>query len=334
MVITEIDISGSSQQSASLPSTRARVVSTAPVFYAVGDNPVAFSSNCEIILPNVKKDIILSSINQKVAILGMGTSGDVTISSVGNPIPNVNTIIQFFTNSEKGVWYDPSDFSTLFQDSAGTIPVTTVGDPVGLMLDKSGNGFHAYQTTALNRPILAVDANNNYYLYFNGSTSRMETNAIDLSSVNKMTIVVGVSKMTEVAGMIVEFSTNASTTDGAFYVQSSNSNGENYRVLFRGNAIGGAIPSVTAPDTSVLATTATLSTPGAFLLRRNGIQHTSSTPSFGAVNFGNHKLFLGARSGGFINFNGGLYGLIIRAAETTIGNLQDAEVYMQAKTRE
>ena len=37
----------------------------------------------------------------------------------------------------KGVWYDPSDFSTMFQDAAGTVPVTAVGQPVGLMLDKS-----------------------------------------------------------------------------------------------------------------------------------------------------------------------------------------------------
>jgi len=42
-----------------------------------------------------------------------------------------------FAAGAQGVWYDPSDFSTLFQDSAGTTPVTAVGQPVGLMLDKS-----------------------------------------------------------------------------------------------------------------------------------------------------------------------------------------------------
>lgn len=43
---------------------------------------------------------------------------------------------EFFSASEQGVWYDPSDLSTLFQDSAGTIP-GAVDQPVGLMLDKS-----------------------------------------------------------------------------------------------------------------------------------------------------------------------------------------------------
>lgn len=42
-----------------------------------------------------------------------------------------------FKANEEGVWYDPSDLTTLFQDAAGTIPVTAVEQPVGLMLDKS-----------------------------------------------------------------------------------------------------------------------------------------------------------------------------------------------------
>ena len=46
-------------------------------------------------------------------------------------------IAELFANGEQGVWYDPSDLSTLFQDAAGTIPVTAVEQPVGLMLDKS-----------------------------------------------------------------------------------------------------------------------------------------------------------------------------------------------------
>ena len=42
-----------------------------------------------------------------------------------------------FGAGEQGVWYDPSDLTTLFQDAAGTTPVTAVGQPVGLILDKS-----------------------------------------------------------------------------------------------------------------------------------------------------------------------------------------------------
>ena len=42
-----------------------------------------------------------------------------------------------FHNSEQGFVYDPNDLSTMFQDAAGTIPVTAAGQPVGLVLDKS-----------------------------------------------------------------------------------------------------------------------------------------------------------------------------------------------------
>lgn len=42
-----------------------------------------------------------------------------------------------FAAGEQGFWYDPSDLTTLFQDSSGATPVTAVGQVVGLMLDKS-----------------------------------------------------------------------------------------------------------------------------------------------------------------------------------------------------
>lgn len=45
--------------------------------------------------------------------------------------------LDLFAGGKQGVWYDPSDKSTLFQDVARTVPVTKDGDPVGLMLDKS-----------------------------------------------------------------------------------------------------------------------------------------------------------------------------------------------------
>ena len=44
-----------------------------------------------------------------------------------------------FTGGVEGALYDPSDLSTLYQDSAGTTPVTGVEQVVGLMLDKSKN---------------------------------------------------------------------------------------------------------------------------------------------------------------------------------------------------
>ena len=54
-------------------------------------------------------------------------------------------IKSLFTNGEQGFWYDPNDMGTMFRDAAGTTPVTGVGQPVGLFLDKSkGLNFLPY----------------------------------------------------------------------------------------------------------------------------------------------------------------------------------------------
>ncbi len=48
---------------------------------------------------------------------------------------------QLFSQGQQGVWYEPKPIvagqQVLYQDSAGTTPVTADGDPVGLMLDRS-----------------------------------------------------------------------------------------------------------------------------------------------------------------------------------------------------
>lgn len=88
------------------------------------------------------------------------------------------TPARLFAASEDGFWLDPSDLSTLWQDTAGTTPAV-VGDPVGRIDDKSGNGNNALQATSGNRPILRQDADGSYYLEFDGSNDRLVvTNAM------------------------------------------------------------------------------------------------------------------------------------------------------------
>ena len=78
-----------------------------------------------------------------------------------------------FANGEEGAWYDPSDSSTVWQDAAGTTPAG-VGDPVGRIDDKSGNGNHATQSTPTARPTLQVSGGL-YYLDFDGTDDLMAT---------------------------------------------------------------------------------------------------------------------------------------------------------------
>ncbi|NVK45136.1 MAG: hypothetical protein HWE33_02440 [Rhodobacteraceae bacterium] len=64
-------------------------------------------------------------------------------------------------------WYDASDLSALYQDTAMTTAVTQTGDPVAAMLDKSGNGNHMTQTSAAARPLYGTNTDQ-HWLAFDG----------------------------------------------------------------------------------------------------------------------------------------------------------------------
>lgn len=82
------------------------------------------------------------------------------------------TIPDLYKKGEKGVWLDPSDLKTMFQDMNGTVPVTKNGNPVALIKDKSGNGNHATQPTASARPIYRTDGKL-HWLEFDGVDDSM-----------------------------------------------------------------------------------------------------------------------------------------------------------------
>lgn len=81
-----------------------------------------------------------------------------------------------FAGGVPGAWYDPSDLSTMFQDTAGSTPITAAGQSVARINDKSGLGNHWTQATALSRPTYEVDGTLRY-LNFDGVDDQLATNA-------------------------------------------------------------------------------------------------------------------------------------------------------------
>jgi len=61
----------------------------------------------------------------------------VGLSLTGKLRSSVSAPASIFSLDEPGIWLDPSDLTTLFQDTAGTQPVTAAGQSVALALDKS-----------------------------------------------------------------------------------------------------------------------------------------------------------------------------------------------------
>jgi len=98
-----------------------------------------------------------------------------------------------FRGGARGAWFDPSDRATLFQDSAGLVPVAGDGAPVGLIRDKSGNGHHAAQPTAAARPIYRT-AGGVAWLEFNGINRFLVTPTITPEA-DKAQVFVGVRKL-------------------------------------------------------------------------------------------------------------------------------------------
>jgi hypothetical protein len=96
-----------------------------------------------------------------------------------------------FAAGEQGVYFDASDITTLFQDVAGTVPVTSVGQSVALIKDKSGRNNHASQATASYRPTWQIDPYGYGYLSFDGVNDYLATNNINLTSTAQVTASVG-----------------------------------------------------------------------------------------------------------------------------------------------
>ena len=255
----------------------------------------------------------------------------------------------WFAASEQGAWYDPSDFSTLFQDAAGTTPVTAVGQSVGLMLDKSGRGNHASQVTQTKRPVLQVDGNGCYYLLADGVDDSMTTSAVNLTGTARVTVVVGIRKLADTAYPVIVESYNLSTYADFGLHASGAASVTGYlggvTQAPTANVSGQTQNNNNAPVTNVV--TASYWSKGSALvdtaaLRVNGIDQALTDTSAGTPvttnNFSNapFALFHRINNGGgtpALFFNGRFYGAIVRGAVSTPAEIANAEAWMNTKTK-
>ena len=237
-----------------------------------------------------------------------------------------------FANDEAGVWYDPSDLSTLFQDTAGTTPVTTAGQTVGLMLDKSGNGYHATQPTAAARPTYQTDGTL-HWLSFDGVDDFMVTPTIT-PGIDKAQVFAGVRKLSDAAGMIAETGGGTSyDPTGSLFLLAQN--------LYGSASRGDATPSPTqradtgvvyGANTSVITTTHDIP---ADLTRiaMNQIYGSDAIGDKGHGNFLAYPMYIGKRGGTSLPFTGNIYSLVTRfGANLETSTIETTETYVAGKT--
>lgn len=247
-------------------------------------------------------------------------------------------VANLFRAGEQGVWYDPSDLSTLFQDSAGTTPVTGVGQPVGKILDKSGRGNHATQATATSRPVLQQDSGGRYYLSFDGTDYFLVTASINFSATDAMTAIAGVRKLSDAAiGEVLDLSYTSS--GGSFFLRNGTASvgGATWSSGSRGSSAAATAlvattgASYASPISSVLACNLKIST-DTNELRVNGASAATASGDQGTGNFGNLPLYIGRRGNGTLPLNGRTYQIIVRGAATDTATLQRIESYVNSKT--
>ena len=244
-----------------------------------------------------------------------------------------------FLQGQQGMWYDPSDPSTMFQDAEGTVPITNVGQPVRLIRDKSGNNNHASASADSRRPVLQQDEKGAYYLEFDGVDDCLFTGSVNFSATNKMAVCAGLRKLTDAtAGVVIELNTS-STAPGAFSFFAGSATATRrvaWSVAATQNFIGSS--QFPAPATVVMsALYDRLGTTAADRInpRLNGAPADLSETISAALsgNFANAPIFVGARNNGEVRFNGRLYQLVVRGADTDAQSFARLESFVNAKTQ-
>lgn len=243
-----------------------------------------------------------------------------------------NQMKALFAAGEQGGWYDPSDFSTMFQDSAGTTPVTATGQPVGKINDKTGRNNHSTQVTAASRPLLQQDASGFYYLDFDGVDDFLVTPSIDFTLTDKMTVWAGVRKSSDAAaGIAVELSASINSNNGAFAIATPASAAANIQFGSKGTTAAFATAAgIAAPVTVVISGQGDIAAPSAML--RVNASPTPNSGTQGTGNYGNYPIYIGRRGGTTSPLNGRIYSLIVRGAASSAAQVTTGESYANSKT--
>ncbi len=245
---------------------------------------------------------------------------------------------RLFASGEQGAWYDFSDLTTMFQDIAMTIPVTTFDSRIAIILDKSGRGNHASQETPANRPWLRANGPV-WYLEFDGTDDFFTTLPINFTGTDKISVFAGYMKASDAAmGVLVELGASVASNAGTFNVTAPDSAAANYGF----NLNGGTVASRVATSFAALAASNVLSVnfdlAGAaaateIAVRANGVTPTlTAVGAAGGGSFANAPLNIGRRGGATNPTKGYLTSLIIRGAATDATGIAGTEQHIAGKS--
>ena len=172
-------------------------------------------------------------------------------------------------------------------------------------------GNHAYQTTLASRPILRKNAvTGANYLAFDGVDDFLQSNNIDFTATNKVSLFAGVRRLSD-AGVstIAEFSANSVLNTNSFYLVALSNSALQFNSRGSGNSATTSSQRFPAPAPVVISSVGDISGKVS-KIRANSGGYAVNVGDQGTGNYGNYPLYIGRRGGTLLPFNGHIYGLI------------------------
>jgi hypothetical protein len=217
------------------------------------------------------------------------------------------------------------------------IRLATSGDAVDVAFAQfeTGSTATAYQRVVTAFDVTQAGVQSLSYLSFDGSNDSMATGTIT-PGIDKAQVFAGVQKLAEAAsGTLIETSTDWVSNNGTLTIAAPSSTGANsYRYGSRGTsgATAGTGVFAAAPNTSVLTGISDIAG-DVCRLNRNGVLVEASTADQGTGNYLAYPLYIGARAGSSLPFNGNLFSLILRfGTNLSAATIRQTETWVGDKT--
>jgi hypothetical protein len=252
-----------------------------------------------------------------------------------------NPSSSLFAAGEKGAWFDAGDLSTMFQDVAGTIPVTAAGQYVGKWLDKSGNGNHAVAAANnTTRPIYQIDNEGNPNVTFTKSpATQLITPSINFVTTAQMTVCIGIHVTdSSSAGIPLILGSDISSINGSFLIGAPSSTADHSLYLRGTTTLQARVDNIVDGDDIItgLFDISQATKELELIPRLNFVQITGSGITWtgtnaGTGNFGNLPLYIGSGAGLTNPFGGKIYQIIVRGATSTTTQVYQIETFTDAK---
>jgi hypothetical protein len=191
----------------------------------------------------------------------------------------------------------------------------------------------AYQRVTTQYDVTEAGVQSLSYLAFDGGSDSMATGTITPGT-DKVQVFAGVRKLSDAAQTTIVGAEVAANGIFELNAPGGGTVGENYSFRSRGTtaSFAGTGGTFLAPTTNVLSAIGDISGDRA-TLRVNGTQAAQSTSDQGTGNYLAYPLYIGARGGTSLFFNGNLFGLITRFGPNLAStNINATEAWLNNRT--